>query len=113
MTTRTARVATLGVLGATFVVGYVCAAARTPPASAQPAVDRLARLEANQETLRRAWNVSREATLRGLRLEPDAQGRYLVIGTGSQANSDRVLELAGTDADSAYLRSLQPAQNSP
>ena len=113
MTTMTARLATFGALCATFVGGYVWGAAATPPAGAQPPADRLALLEANQETLRRAWTASKEATLRGLRLEPDPRGRYLVVHTGSLVNSERALELAGTDADNAYQRSLQPPSSMP
>jgi hypothetical protein len=85
----------------------------TPSASAEFPADRLKVLEANQDTLRRAWNVSREVTLRGLRLEPDPQGFYLVMGTGSSANSQRVLDMARTDADDTYQRSLQPAPALP
>ena len=113
MTTMTARLVTFGTLCVTFAAGYVWGAAVTPPAAAQPPADRLALLEANQETLRRAWNASKEATLRNLRLEPDAGGRYLVVNTGSLASSERALELAGTDADDAYQRSLQPTSSTP
>jgi hypothetical protein len=113
MTTMSARLATFGALCVTFVAGYVWGTAGTPPAGAQPPADRLAMLEANQETLRRAWNASREATLRGLRLEPDPAGRYLVVGTGSPASSERALDVAGTDADNAYQRSVQPTSSTP
>jgi hypothetical protein len=113
MDTMTARLATLGVVCATFVAGYVWGAAGTPPAGAEPPADRLARFEANQEMLRRAWNVSQEATQRGLRLEPDARGRYVIAGTGSQAESDRTLEMARSDADHAYQRSLLPPSSTP
>ena len=88
-------------------------AAVTPPAAAQPPADRLALLEANQDMLRRAWNASKEATLRNLRLEPDATGRYVVVGTGSPAASERALEVAGMDADDAYQRSVQPTSSTP
>ena len=111
-TTRT-RMATIGLLPAAFVLGYVSGSARMPSASAEAPADRLAVLEANQDALRRAWNVSREATFRGLRLEPDAQGRYLVMGTSAQAESNRALEQARAAMDEAYVRSLQPAPSSP
>jgi hypothetical protein len=70
-------------------------------------------LEENLETLRRVWNVSHEATRRDLRLEPDAQGRYRLIGAGSRAESDRRLDLARMTADEAYQRGLQPPPSSP
>ena len=111
--TTTTRLATFGALCVTFVAGYVWGTAGTPPAGAQPPADRLALLEANQETLRRAWNASKEATFRGLRLEPDARGRYLIAGAGSEATSDRTLDLALGDADLAQQRSLQPPPTSP
>ena len=111
-TTRV-RIATIGLLSAAFVLGYASGSARTPSARAEASADRLTMLETNQDTLRRAWNVSREATFRGLRLEPDAQGRYHVVGTSSHAESNWTLEQARAAADEAYARSLQPASNSP
>jgi hypothetical protein len=111
-TTR-ARIATIALLPAAFVLGYVAGSARTPSAGAEASPDRLTKLEANQDTLRRAWNVSREATFRGLRLEPDAHGRYLVMGTSSHAESRQALEQARAGVDEVYLRSLQPTPSSP
>jgi len=107
------RVVTAGLLVAAFVAGYVRGPGNPPPASADVGADQLKILEENLETLRRAWNVSHEATRRGLRLEPDAQGRYRVIGAGSRAESDERLDLARTTADDTYQRGLQPPPSSP
>jgi hypothetical protein len=107
------RVVTAGLLVAAFVAGYVRGPGTPPPASADVAGDRLKLLEENLETLRRAWNVSHEATRRNLRLEPDAQGRYRVTGASSRAETDQRLELARMTADDAYQRGAQPPTSSP
>ena len=108
------RFATVGGIVGAFVLGYVCGAARPAPAVAEVRPYELTVLQTNLDTLRRAWNGSRETTLRGLRLEPDAQGRYLVAGSSSQAESDNTLDMATRGADDSYQRSLQPpGPNSP
>ena len=108
------RLATVGLLVVAFVIGYVCGSASPPLAIAEVRADQLIVLQQNLDTLRRAWNGSKETTLRGLRLEPDSQGRYRVVGTTSQAESDRALSTATTAADEAYRRTFEPpSSNSP
>lgn len=107
------RVVTAGLLLAAFVAGYVRGPGTPSLASADVSTDRLKILEENLETLRRAWNGSHEATRRGLRLEPDAHGRYRIVGANSPAQSDRTLDLARVTADEAYQLSLQPPPTSP